>query len=221
MRGWIVPPPQDPTKSKETLAAERLAKVEWLVEHGYLKSERLKQALLSVPREDFIPRRYRDYAYLEVPLPLPGKMASISRSHSYPLFYEPLGLDQGQKFLEVGLGSSYGTAVAREVVDAEGLVVAIEIDPVTFRFAKKNLRRAGYTDVVLVRGDGGLGYPRLSPYDRISITAACPEIPTPLIEQLRIGGRLIAPVLEQDTQNLILIEKTAKRIRRQALCQVL
>lgn len=221
MLGWIIPPPKDPTKSKETLAAERLAKVDWLVEHGYLKSERLKQALLSVPREDFIPCHHRDYAYLEVPLPLPGKMASISCPHSYPLFYEPLGLDQGQKFLEVGLGSGYGTAVAREVVGAEGLVVAIEIDPVTFRFARKNLRRAGYTDVVLVRGDGGLGYPRLSPYDRISITAACPEIPTPLIEQLCIGGRLIAPVLEQDTQNLILIEKTAEGICRQVLCQVL
>lgn len=78
MPGWIVPPPKDPTKSQETLAAERLAKVEWLVAHGYLKSERLKQALLSIRREDFIPRRYRDYTYLEVPLPLPGKMASIS-----------------------------------------------------------------------------------------------------------------------------------------------
>lgn len=203
------------------MAAERLAKVQWLVEHGYLKSERLKQTLLRVPREDFIPRRYRDYAYLEVPLPLRGKIASISCLHSYPLFYEPLGLDQGQKFLEVGLVSGFGTAVAREVVGAEGVVVAIEIDPVTFRFARKNLRRAGYTDVVLVRGDGGLGYPRLSPYDGISITAACPEIPTPLIEQLCIGGRLIAPVLEQDTQNLILIEKTAEGIRRQALYQVL
>ncbi|HXH14040.1 MAG TPA: hypothetical protein VNP04_30270 [Alphaproteobacteria bacterium] len=129
------------------MAAERLAKVQWIVEHGYLKSEPLKQSLLSVPREDFIPRRYRDYAYLEVPLPLPGKMASISCPHSYPLLYEPLGLDQGQKFLEVGLGSGFGTAVAREVVGAEGLVVAIEIDPVTFRFARKNLRRAGYTAV--------------------------------------------------------------------------
>jgi protein-L-isoaspartate(D-aspartate) O-methyltransferase len=221
MPGWILPPPKKPTKSKEELAAERLAKVEWLVEHGYLQSERLKKALLKIPREDFIPRRYRDYTYLEVPLPLPGKLASISCPHSYPLFYEPLGLDQGHRFLEVGLGSGYGTAVAREVVGAEGLVVAIEIDPLTFKFARRNLRRAGYTDIVLVRGDGGLGYPPLSPYDRISVTAACPDIPPPLIEQLRIGGRLIAPVIEQGTQNLILLEKTAEGVRQEALCEVL
>lgn len=121
----------------------------------------------------------------------------------------------------MGLGSGYGTAVAREVVGAEGLVVAIEIDPVTFRFARKNLRKAGYTDIVLVRGDGGLGYPPLSPYDRISITAACAEIPAPLIEQLGMGGRLIAPVLDQDTQHLTLLEKTAEGIRRQVLGEVL
>jgi protein-L-isoaspartate(D-aspartate) O-methyltransferase len=221
MPGWIIPPPKEPTKSQEVLAAERLAKVEWLVEQGYLKSARLKEALLRIPRENFIPRRYRDYTYLEVPLPLPGKQASVSCPHSYPLFYEPLGLDQGDKFLEVGLGSGYGSAVAREVVGAEGLVVAIEIDPVTFRFARKNLRRAGYTDIVLVRGDGGLGYPPLSPYDRISVTAACPQIPPPLIEQLRLGGRLIAPVIEQGTQQLIVLEKTAEGMRQQALGEVL
>jgi Protein-L-isoaspartate(D-aspartate) O-methyltransferase (PCMT) len=79
--------------------------VEWLVAHGFLKSERLKQALPRIPREDFIPRRYQDYAYLEVPMPLPGKRASISCPHSYPLSSEPLELDEGYRFLEVGLGS--------------------------------------------------------------------------------------------------------------------
>lgn len=203
------------------MAKEREAKVKWLIKKGLLKSERIKQALLKVPREEFIPTQYRDYAYEEVPLPLPGKNATISCPHSYPLFYEPLGLDKGHRFLEIGLGSGYGTAVAREVVGKEGLVVAIEIDPLTFTFAKHNLEKAGYKDVVLVNQDGGLGFAELQPYDRIAITAACTEIPQPLIEQLKEGGRVIAPVIEQGIQNLVVVEKTSSGLERQVICEVL
>jgi protein-L-isoaspartate(D-aspartate) O-methyltransferase len=188
MYGWRIPPPKRPSKSREAFARERREKVAWLIEQGLLKSERIRQALLKVPREDFVPEPYRDYAYLEVPLPLPGVSATISCPHSYPLFYEPLGLDQGHRFLEVGLGSGYGTAIAREVVGDEGLVVAMEIDRLTFEYAKANLEKAGYRDIVLVQADGGLGYPELQPYDRITVTAACAEIPPPLLEQLAIGG---------------------------------
>jgi protein-L-isoaspartate(D-aspartate) O-methyltransferase len=221
MKGWIIPPPKTPTKPKEEFQEERAQKVRQLLRTGYLKSDRIKEAMLKVPREDFIPDRYRDYAYLEVPFPLPGEQATISCPHSYPLFYEPLGLDQGHKFLEVGLGSGYGTALAREIVGAEGLVVSMEINPLTFEFAQRNLEKEGYTDIVLVRGDGGLGYPELAPYDRICLTAACPEIPPPLIEQLKERGRLIAPVIEQDVQNLVLLEKSGKILQRKTICEVL
>lgn len=221
MKGWIIPPPKEPTKSSEEFLKERQAKVRWLIRHGFLRSQRIKEALLKVSREDFIPSLYRDYAYLEVPLPLPGEKATISCPHSYPLFYEPLGLDEGHRFLEVGLGSGYGTALAREIVGPEGLVVSIEIDPLTFEFASKNLEDAGYNDIVLVKGDGGLGYPPMAPFDRICITAACPEIPPPLIEQLRTGGRLIAPLLEYGIQNLVLLEKREEGIRSEVICEVL
>jgi len=221
MRGWIIPLPKEPTKSEEEFERERTAKVGWLVRHGYVKSERIKEALLKVPREDFIPRSYRDYAYREVPLPLPGEHATISCPHSYPLFYEPLGLDKGHRFLEVGLGSGYGAAVAREIVGADGLVVSVEIDPGTFAFGKRNLENAGYEDIVLVQGDGGHGYPEMSPYHRISLTAACMEIPHPLIEQLVIGGRVIAPVVEDDTQELVVLEKRVKGMERRIICEVL
>ena len=221
MQGWIIPPPKEPTKSKEEFKRERIVKVRWLVRRGYLKSELIKEALLKIPREDFIPHKYRDYAYLEVPLPLPGEQATISCPHSYPLFYEPLGLDKDHRFLEVGLGSGYGTAIAREIVGQEGLVVSIEIDPLTFEFAKRNLENAGYNDVILVKGDGGLGYPEMSPYDSIAVTAACIDIPSPLIEQLNIGGKLIAPVLEDGTQKLVLLEKGVKSIQRHVICEVL
>ena len=221
MRGWIIPPPREPTKSQADLQQERAAKVMRLIGNGLLKSERIKQALLRVRREDFIPRLYRDYAYLEVPLPLPGEHATISCPHSYPLFYEPLGLEEGHRFLEIGLGSGYGTAIARQVVGPRGLVVSVEIDPVTLEFARRNLEKAGYRDVVLVQGDGGLGYPEKSPYDSIAVTAACVEIPPPLIEQLHIGGRLIAPVFQGGRQYLTLLEKGAEGIQRQIICEVL
>jgi protein-L-isoaspartate(D-aspartate) O-methyltransferase len=221
MYGWPIPPPKKPTKTRARFERERKARVARLCADGLLRSGHIKRALLKVAREDFIPEDYRDYAYEELPFPLPGKDATISCPHSYPLFYEPLGLDPGHKFLEIGLGSGYGTAIAREVVGEQGLVVAVEIDPLTYAFARENLEKLGYDDVVLVQGDGGLGYAALQPYDCISVTAACVEIPPPLIEQLAIGGRLVAPVYEADRQDLVLLTKTASGVERKVLCQVL
>lgn len=221
MQGWVIPPPKEPTKSREDFREEREEKVRWLVRHGFLRSERIKEAMLKVQREDFIPPLYRDYAYEEVPLPLPGKKATISCPHSYPLFYEPLGLDEGHRFLEIGLGSGYGTALAREIVGERGLVVSVEIDPLTLAFAKENLARAGYRDIVLVQGDGGLGHPARAPYDRICITAACGDMPPPLLEQLGPEGRIIGPVVEQGIQNLVMLVKTEQGIARRVICQVL
>jgi protein-L-isoaspartate(D-aspartate) O-methyltransferase len=221
MNGWLIPPPSGPVKSSEDLGREREAKIAELEQRGLLRSERLSKAMLTVRREDFIPSGYRDHAYEEIPLPLPGERAMISCPHSYPLFYEPLALGEGDRFLEVGVGSGYGTALAREVVGAQGLVVAIDIDAKTLAFARRNLQRAGYTDVVVIHGDGGLGDPDRAPYDRICVTAACPDVPPPLIEQLAVGGRLIAPVMEGPRQRLTLLEKTVDGVRRESLVDVL
>jgi protein-L-isoaspartate(D-aspartate) O-methyltransferase len=101
------------------------------------------------------------------------------------------------------------------------MVVAVEIDPLTFAFARENLERSGYRDIVLVQGDGGLGYPELASYDRICITAACPAIPSPLVDQLQEGGRIIVPVREGGVQNVVLLEKRKEGVRRETICQVL
>jgi protein-L-isoaspartate(D-aspartate) O-methyltransferase len=82
MKGWIIPPPKNPTKTKGEFSEERCKKVRQLIEAGYLHSERIQEAMLKVPREDFIPDQYRDYAYPEVPLPLPREEATISCPHS-------------------------------------------------------------------------------------------------------------------------------------------
>lgn len=109
MPGWVIPPPKEPVKTREEFRLERERKAEWLIREGFLRSRVIEEAFLKVSREDFIPRLYRDCAYEEVPLPLPGEEATISCPHSYPLLYEAVGLDRGHRFLEVGLGSGYGT----------------------------------------------------------------------------------------------------------------
>ena len=220
-QGWIIPPQTEPRKSRDELQKEREDKIRQLIAEGLLHSDRIRSALLAVPREDFIPPRYRDYAYQEVPLPLPGTRATISCPHSYPLFYEPLGLNVGHRFLEIGLGSGYGAAVARQVVGPTGVVVSIEIDPVTYEFGRTNLERAGYHDVRVVLGDGGQGSPEHAPYDRICITAACGAVPPPLLQQLTVGGKLIAPIEEQGIQNLTLLTKGEQGLNRQVICEVL
>lgn len=220
MTGWVVPPPKPPEKTPQEFERERDKKVRWLTRKGYIVSPRVERAMRKVQRERFIPPEYRDYAYLEVPLPLPGVEATISCPHSYPLFYEPLGLEEGQSFLEVGVGSGYGSALAWELVGPGGTVTAVEIDSATLGFARRSLTRAGYDKVVLVKGDGGKGHPARGPYDRISVTAACPRVPPPLLEQLRTGGRLIAPVVDRGIQNLQLLEKTETGVESRVICEV-
>ena len=181
---------------------------------GYIKTETMTEAVMRVPREEFMSSSHVNYAYVDQPFPIPGDgRQTISAPYMYPVFYEPLGLNAGEKLLEVGAGSGYGAALARELVGPEGLVVSIEINPTTFRFARENLNRTGYQDVVLILGDGSLGYPEMAPYDAICITAACPEVPQPLIDQLDAPGRLMAPVGGSYSlygQDLVLLEKGAE-----------
>jgi len=221
MMGWVVPPPKKPEKTRDEFLEERIEKVRWLVREGLLRSERIKKAMLKVPREEFIPEMYRDYAYLEVPLPLPGSDATISCPHSYPLFYEALELEQDEKFLEVGAGSGYGAALAREIVGENGRVVTVEIDEETSKFAQRNLERSGYDDILVVHADGSLGYDREAPYDKICVTAACPKIPEPLITQLRPCGRLAAPVGYRYSQDLTLLEKDRNGAKTKSVDKVL
>lgn len=162
---------------------------------GYVRSQAMAEAMLRVPREEFMDPRYREYSYYDQPFPIPGDgRQTISAPYMYPVSYEPLGLKVGMRLLEVGAGSGYGAALARELVGETGLVVAVEINAVTYEFARENLERIGYGDVKLVLGDGSVGFPEDAPYDAISITAASPTVPPPLIEQLKAPGKLIGPV---------------------------
>ncbi len=206
-------------------ASERRRMVQRYRAQGYIKTERMAEAMLRVPRELFVEPEYMEYAYIEQPLPIPGDgRQTISAPYMYPIFYEALELREGHRVLEVGAGSGYGAALAREMVGSTGLVVTVEINPITYRFALENLKRTGYEDVIVVLGDGSLGYPEMAPYDAICVTAACPDIPKPLIDQLGPQGRLIAPVghaCDIFGQDLVLLEKDEEgRTSRRVLMKV-
>jgi protein-L-isoaspartate(D-aspartate) O-methyltransferase len=189
---------------------------------GYIQTKTIEDAVLAVPREEFMDPRFREHAYIDRPFPIPGDgRQTISAPYMYPVSYEPLGLEAGMRVLEIGAGSGYGAALAKELVGEEGLVVAVEINGETHAFAERNLRSTGY-DVELVLGDGSLGHPELAPYDAISVTASSPDVPPPLLDQLKVGGRLIVPVggRSLEGQDLLLIHKTEEGITRRNLMKV-
>ncbi len=181
---------------------------------GYINLDSMAEAVRRVPREEFMDSAYSEYAYHDQPFPIPGDgRQTISAPYMYPIFYEPLNLIEGDKVLEIGAGSGYGAALAKELVGSKGSVISVEINELTYEFARKNLDKTGYHDVKLVLGDGSIGFVDEAPYDAICITAACPEIPQPLIDQLKKPGRLMAPVGRSYSiygQDLILLTKDVR-----------
>ncbi len=197
---------------EESFKEQRRRLVEMLVTEGVIRSEKVKRAMLEVPRELFVPEPYRRYAYADTPLPI-GMGQTISAPHMVALMCELLELDEGMKVLEIGTGSGYHAAVIAEIVAPKGSnnpgkVYTIERIPELAEFARRNLEKAGYLDrVVVLVGNGTLGYPKEAPYDRILVTAAAPDIPEPLIEQLKVKGKLVIPVGPKYMQYLYIVEK--------------
>lgn len=197
--------------------AQRRRVIESLVLMGYLRSPRVIKALLAVPRELFVPGQLRDYAYIDSPLPI-GHGQTISAIHMVAIMTEELNPEPGNKVLEIGTGSGYQAAVLAEIVSKQdssgrGRVYSIERIPELVEFARRNLARAGYLDYVeVIHGDGTLGYPERAPYDRIIVTAAAPDIPKPLIDQLADGGRLVIPVGDLYVQRLAIVDKVGSKV---------
>ena len=166
--------------------------VENLEREGIIKSERVKRAFLRVPRYKFVSDRYKEYAHVDEPLPIPAGQ-TISAPHMVAIMLELAELEDGMNVLEVGAGSGWNAALIYELVKRK--VYTIERASDLVEFARKNLERAGYKDKVhVIWGDGTKGFPPNAPYDRIIVTAGAPKVPQPLIEQLKVGGKLLIPV---------------------------
>ncbi len=190
--------------------------VERLKRRGYMTTESMERAFRNVPREEFVPKSARNYAYRDTPLSI-GHGQTISAPHMCVIMCEGLNLQEGFRVLEIGAGSGYHAALCAEMVAPAGTtnpghVFTVEIVDGLIKFAKDNLERAGYSDrVTLIHGDGGIGLPEEAPFDRILVAAAAPTIPTPLVEQLRPGGIMLIPVGSRGFyQELMLVEKDSE-----------
>ncbi|BDC35697.1 MAG: protein-L-isoaspartate O-methyltransferase [Candidatus Methanoliparum thermophilum] len=173
---------------------------------GYIISKKVEEAMLSVPRELFIPDNKIMYAYEDQPLEI-GLGQTISAPHMVAMMTEILNLQEGNKVLEIGTGSGYQAAIISKIVGKDGKIVSIERFADLARFAKENLKKAGITGVKIVISDGSLGYKDEAPYDKICVTCATPDIPPPLIEQLKPGGRMVIPVGSRYFQELFVVDK--------------
>ncbi|MCE4601799.1 MAG: protein-L-isoaspartate O-methyltransferase [Desulfurococcales archaeon] len=199
-----------PQADPYTEARRRLIRL--LKEQGFVRSRSVEEALLKVPRHEFVPKEYRDSAYDDRPLPI-GYGQTISAPSIVAYMTELLDPAPGMKVLEIGTGSGYQAAVLAELVGPQGHVWTIERIPELAEWARGNLERAGYSRrVTVIVGDGSLGHPDEAPYDRIIVTAAAPAVPPPLEEQLREGGRIVAPVGDYIAQELIVGEKRGGRM---------
>jgi protein-L-isoaspartate(D-aspartate) O-methyltransferase len=160
-----------------------------------------------VPRHEFVPPAWRDAAYEDRPLPI-GHGQTISQPYLVAAMTELAALDGRSRVLEVGTGSGYQAAVLAEITHE---VYTIEIVEGLAREAAHTLRRLGYASVRMRHGDGYRGWKDASPFDAIIVTAAAPDVPPALLDQLAPGGRLVIPVGDED-QELQVHRRTSRGI---------
>ena len=169
-----------------------------------IRDERVLEAFASVPREVFMPGDQARMAYANIPLPI-GEGQTISQPIMVAIMLEALKLGSDERVLEVGTGSGYQAALlsllAKEVVTVERL-------PLLEERARATLARLHYDNVVVLPSGDALGCPELAPYDAIIVAAAAPRVPRPLVEQLKMGGRMLAPVGSLFEQVLVRVIRT-------------
>jgi protein-L-isoaspartate(D-aspartate) O-methyltransferase len=179
----------------------------YLKNSKFLTDNRVESALRNIPRHEFILESELDYAYNNEPLPI-MKNQTISQPGVVTRMTEWLDVKDGQKILEIGTGSGWQSAILSYLVGS-GSIYSIERHPELVKFAQENLKKLDIDNVHVILADGSIGYSEESPYDRIIITAACSEIPLPLLDQLKENGLILAPVGDS-SQSLVLLQKTSK-----------
>lgn len=181
-----------------------------------ISDQRVLRAMSAVPREKFVPKELRNSAYDDRPLPI-GYGQTISQPFIVAFMTEQLQPKKTQRVLEIGTGSGYQAAVLSDLVSE---VYTIEIVRPLAQRAEAVLRELGYKNVRVRAGDGYKGWPEHAPFDAIIVTAAPDHVPTPLVEQLKEGGRMVIPVGASGSQKLYLLEKQAGQIKQTAVIPV-
>lgn len=192
--------------STDRYLSQRATMVRLLRGRG-LENPGVISAMMSVPRHEFVPERYRDHSYEIRPLPI-GLDQTISSPYIVAYMTEAAEITPGERVLEIGTGSGYQAAVLAAMSDS---VYSIEILPELADRARETLSRLGYASVNVRTGNGYLGWPERAPFDAIVVTAAPDEVPQALVDQLAVHGRMVIPV-GVDRQEMLVITRTPEGV---------
>jgi protein-L-isoaspartate(D-aspartate) O-methyltransferase len=186
---------------------QRMKMVDSQLRSRGIKDARVLKAMEKIPRHLFVDEALRDQAYSDGPLPI-GENQTISQPYIVALMTEALALKGHEKVLELGTGSGYQTAVLAELASR---VLSIERIAFLASKARKIIDSLNYFNVALRVGDGTYGWREESPFDGIIVTAGAPRVPDILIEQLTVGGKLVMPVGNRHTQDLLKVTRLSEK----------
>jgi protein-L-isoaspartate(D-aspartate) O-methyltransferase len=198
-------------QSEADLTERRQRMVETQIRDRDVRDPKVLDAMLAVPRHRFVRDRDVDAAYGDHPLDI-GLGQTISQPYIVAYMTEALALEATDSVLEIGTGSGYQAAVLGQIVKE---VYTIEIVPELAERSTALLKSLGYSNVHVLSGDGYAGWPEQAPFDAVIVTAAPDHIPQPLVDQLKIGGRLVVPVGRGD-QELLVLTRTANGVREES-----
>ena len=187
----------------------RIELVNMLKKRGRINKKKVEKAFLETPRELFIPEKIKEYAYVDTPLEI-GNGQTISAPHMVAIMCEALDIKEGQKILEIGAGSGYHAGIISKIIGQKGHIYTVERIKKLAENAKQNLQKANITNVTVKIGDGSQGLQEFAPYDIIYVTCAAPDIPEPLIEQLKDPGQILIPVGQRICELMLLDKKDDK-----------
>jgi protein-L-isoaspartate(D-aspartate) O-methyltransferase len=201
----------DFTAARESMVRQQLA-----APGRGITNARVLAVMGRVPRHEFVPASARDQAYADCPLPI-GYDQTISQPFIVAFMTEQLEPKPTDKVLEIGTGSGYQAAMLSGLVRN---VYTIEIVVPLARRAEADLKRLGYTNVMVRAGDGYKGWPEAAPFDAIIVTCAPDHVPQPLVNQLKEGGRMIIPVGPASDQELYVLRKSGDKVEKRAVLPV-
>ncbi len=178
-----------------------------------IQDPKVLDAMGKVERHRFIPENLQELAYADQPLPI-DRQQTISQPYIVALMSEALEVGENDVVLEIGTGSGYQAAILAEICK---MVYTVEKYPELLDTASSILREIGYENVIGKTDDGTLGWPEHQPYDAIMVTAGAPNVPKPLIEQLKEGGRLVIPVGDNTSQEMLKLTRKKDHVTEQRL----